>query len=583
MELGQRSRRPTVAAVRLTPVLLAQLNQGTATGDRAHSLEIRVFRDSEASAKAAGQAFKAGILSVATQLPAPPPAASAVRFFALPSTSNKMWAISTVLHLSGEQRAALVEKQLGDHLVLPGCGPAQLLGRDRQPLRRWVRVTNVPDTWPPGTLLAALALLEGLEPLQASLVVDPDLGLAQAGTVDVLLGTCSMLVPEYIEFLDVTGKPVRRVGVRRLMPSPMVAAKAHAVPAAAAPAPAPAAPAAAATAAAPMAAAPMGFPRGALSAASGSAPPTAGPEAPPVSEPQAAPKEAPKAARQDPPRVPPRAPPPPAPKAPAPKAATHSTAVAPPLAAVVAAVAVPATKTQTPRQQQQEEQQQQARQQQEQQQARQQQEQQEQQQQQQGEEQLPGHPHEQLEEQPWEEPKQRRGNRKGPGPDHHQALAGSSPRPQLATSQAAGPSRGAVAVAAAAATATPQTTGTRPMGGPDLLLYSSVLRSPGRAASAVASPAALLGDKRLRSPHKAAAVDADPDTHMEDLGAENGTQQVLLLCAPPSSEGGAQADSNKRPKPPRSPQRKGPHSSGGGQARLEGLAQRAQPGAASER
>ena len=81
VELGQRSRRPTVAAVRLTPVLLAQLNQGTATGDRAHSLEIRVFRDSEASAKAAGQAFKAGILSVATQLPAPPPAASAVRFF----------------------------------------------------------------------------------------------------------------------------------------------------------------------------------------------------------------------------------------------------------------------------------------------------------------------------------------------------------------------------------------------------------------------------------------------------------------------------------------------------------------------
>jgi len=106
------------------------------------------------------------------------------------------------------------------------------------------------------------------------------------------------------------------------------------------------------------------------------------------------------------------------------------------------------------------------------------------------------------------------------------------------------------------------------------LSYSMMVGHPPLARpSAVASPAAALGDKRLRSPHKAVVDELDPDTAMEEPPAASRGQPVLLLCAAPEhTTGGGAVDSSKRHKPPRSSPVKGD----GGQA---SAADTAKPGA----
>jgi hypothetical protein len=129
----------------------------------------------------------------------------------------------------------------------------------------------------------------------------------------------------------------------------------------------------------------------------------------------------------------------------------------------------------------------------------------------------------------------------------------SSEAPQLATTLAAGQTRGASAVLAVVeaqrtASATPLAVQAEPS-------YSLVVGHP--PPERPSAPEALLGDKRLRSPHKAGA-ELDPDTIMEEPRATSGGQQVLLLCASPEqTAGGETADSNKRQKPPRSSPAKG--------------------------
>lgn len=159
---------------------------GVACASRFH-VEIRTIHSGEAQAEAAAAVFAEAVSQLSATLPSPRPETTGVRMF--PNNQQRTtWSVSAWLHLAEVQHKAILALLKGAYLPLPGIGPALLLSKKGQSLRRQVRILNIPPEWPCSLLQRTLELQAGLEVLEVKPVEDPQLRLPRAGAMDVLVG-----------------------------------------------------------------------------------------------------------------------------------------------------------------------------------------------------------------------------------------------------------------------------------------------------------------------------------------------------------------------------------------------------------